>query len=996
MYVDFDGLTDFLKFEDNFTVFSLNIQSIHAKFDEFKIMIDQLALLRHTFNAICLQETWLDADSDTVRLQIEGYNFISRPKSCSLHGGLAIYLKEEYSHSEIDICPNSELWENQTITVSGPNLHSSITLSNIYRPPRNNDNNTVLRTFLSEYTILVEGLSKFNHDCAIVGDFNINLLRLNEREVYNEYFDLMVGCGFFPHITLPTRFSRKSCSLLDQIFVKEKYYGSLSKSVILFSNLSDHLPCVSSIGKSLKYTKENREVFKRKMNHDTVNAFAYTAKSTDFRSICHQESDRDPNENCDIIDSTLSNAMDATMPLQRMHFDKYKHKRNAWVTSGILRSIKYRDKLYLNMKRAKNSHDYDTLCVNLKAYNRILRKMIREAKHAYFTQKFNETKVDMKKSWTILKNMLNNRQKNTTPMQFFHNNAHLKDPLNISEQFNYYFSNIGSDIADVQNAKLDRRKYLEKVPGISFRFTPVTECVINKTIQNLTSKNSSGVDGLSTKLLKLIREQLLPALSITINQSFCTGIFPSRLKLALVKPLYKKGNEQLFQNYRPISLLPAISKVFEKIAHRQVYDYFLLHKLLYDSQYGFRENHSTEHAAIELTDLIISNLDKGKLPIAIFLDFSKAFDMIDHEILLEKLQKYGFENESLKWFHSYLSERSQCVEYGGHRSSFLPLDKGVPQGSVLGPLLFLIYINDIHNCCKTFKCILYADDTTLTAPICSFTNSNSISEEINNTLHELWHWLQINKLQLNVGKSKFMIFHFRQRKLRDEEIPEIKINNTPIQRVSEFNFLGLMLDESLNWNAHVNKISNKISKIIGIMNKQKRILPTRILKLMYDSFILPHINYCISCWGFNMKRITKLQKRALRVICLSKYNAHTDPLFKQLNILKAADLFHLSHLKLHHKFVNNKLPAYISEMLTFNRHSYNTRSQLPARTFSRTTSGTKRVKCHIIKILDSTERIILEKVNTHSLSGFCQYFRRQKISSYQSDCTIEGCYICRN
>ena len=290
---------------------------------------------------------------------------------------------------------------------------------------------------------------------------------------------------------------------------------------------------------------------------------------------------------------------------------------------------------------------------------------------------------------------------------------------------------------------------------------------------------------------------------------------------------------------------------------------------------------------------------------------------------------------------------------------------------------------------------MYADDTTLTAPICLFTQRNSVADEINNNLLQLWHWLQINKLQLNIAKSKFMIFHFRQRKLLEHEVPEIKINNIPIQRVSEFNFLGVMLDECFTWNAHVNKISNKISKIIGIMNKQKRTLPTRILKLMYDSFILPHINYCISCWGFNMKRITKLQKRAIRVVGKSKYNSHTDPLFKNLNILKASDLFNLSHLKLYHKFINSKLPCYMSEMFTPSIHRYDTRSQLPAGHRNRTTGGMKRVRCHIRKILDSTQRTIRDKIHSHSLPGFSHYFRNQVISSYTSECSIRGCYICQ-
>ena len=734
---------------------------------------------------------------------------------------------------------------------------------------------------------------------------------------------------------------------------------------------------------------------KRKMDQNSLNDLLCTVKCMHLQSKCQCNPNIDPNENCEMIDSHLTEAMDRCTPMTHVRFNKYKHKKQGWITSGILQSLKYRDTLYRKLKRKANTNGYDTLAVNLKTYNTILRKSLREAKRIYFTEKFNKTKGDMKKSWSVLKSLLNSRHKYSGATEFFHNNSLIKDPALIAENFNTFFLNVGSDIRDIPNAKFERCKYLKKAEGISFRFKPVSEETVNKTIQNLTSKNSTGIDGLSTKLLKFIREPLIPILCITINQSLNTGIFPSKLKHALVKPLHKKDSEQYFQNYRPISLLPAISKVFEKIVHKQVYDYCILHKLLYGSQYGFRENHSTEHAVIELTDRILSDLDSGKLPIAIFLDFSKAFDMIDHSILLEKLYKYGFEGESLNWFQSYLYDRSQCVEFGGHRSSFLSLDKGVPQGSVLGPLLFLIYINDIHTSCEKFKFILYADDTTLTAPVCTFTHGNSVTDDINSNLKELSHWLNINKLQLNIAKSKFMVFHFRQRKLLYNEVPTIKISDIPMQRVSEFNFLGVLMDECLTWNAHVNKISNKISKIIGIMNKQKRVLPTKILKLMYDSFILPHINYCISCWGFNIKRISKLQKRAIRVVFKTKYNAHTDPLFKQGNLLKAHDLFKLSHLKLYHKFVNSNLPSYLSHMFTPNVHRYNTRSQLPAGSRNRTTGGMKRIRCHLPKILDTTLTSITEKIHTHSLHGFSQYYRNHIVSTYLNECTIRDCYICR-
>ena len=268
----------------------------------------------------------------------------------------------------------------------------------------------------------------------------------------------------------------------------------------------------------------------------------------------------------------------------------------------------------------------------------------------------------------------------------------------------------------------------------------------------------------------------------------------------------------MFDNYRPISLLSSISKIVEKIVFIQVYDYFSKQKLLYDGQYGFRKIHSTELAAVELVDRIRLYLDKGQIPLSVFLDLSKAFDTLDHSILLTKLNFYGFAGSALMWFRSYLSNRQQFVDFDGTVSDVCTLSTVVPQGSILGPLLFIIYMNDIHIASKQFNFILYADDTNMISPMCSFSSQISLqsismvqlSHNINVELNNIHEWLSINKLSLNVKKTKFMIFHYRQRNI-DDLIFDFQINSETIERVTEFNFLGLTLDENLNWNAHIQK-----------------------------------------------------------------------------------------------------------------------------------------------------------------------------------------------
>ena len=549
----------------------------------------------------------------------------------------------------------------------------------------------------------------------------------------------------------------------------------------------------------------------------------------------------DPNVSYQIFENFIQKSYQRHFPEKRVKFNKYQHKLSNWITTGILKSIEFIDNLYKRLKLcAVDSFEYDAYKHNLKVYQGYLNQCIRTAKKEYYVNEFTKYKNDIRKTWETLKGIIcKNKMKSEYPPFLMDMGQQISGDKNIADKFNEYFTQIGPSLAnsiDIANMATFHT-YLKKPNSSSFQFQYTDAPSVQKIINNLKPKSSAGHDNISSKLLRHMGEIVAYPLSIIINQSLCTGIFPNWLKLAKVIPLYKKDDNKSFGNYRPISLLSSLSKVFEKIVFDQLYEYLISNGLLFESQYGFRKQHSTELTALELTDRIRREIDENKIPFSVFLDLSKAFDTLNHHTLLSKLAYYGIKSTALQWFKSYLTERQQYVEYQDACSSTRELETGVPQGSVLGPLLFLIYVNDIHTVSKKLNFILYADDTTLTSPLCSFTHGAendvcNVSSRINSELLKISDWLTVNKLSLNVEKTKFMIFHNYQRVIANEDIPDLKINDKHIERVSCFNFLGLTINEFMNWSTHSAKIANKISRTLGIMNRLKRYLRFSAMKLM--------------------------------------------------------------------------------------------------------------------------------------------------------------------
>ena len=371
-------------------------------------------------------------------------------------------------------------------------------------------------------------------------------------------------------------------------------------------------------------------------------------------------------------------------------------------------------------------------------------------------------------------------------------------------------------------------------------------------------------------------------------------------------------------------------------------------------------------------------MDKNDIPINVFLDLSKAFDTIDHNILQNKLAYYGLNGSALQLFISYLQNRKQFTEIEQINSDSLPITIGVPQGSVLGPLLFIIYINDFSQASQLFNFVMYANDTTLSTSLNSLSettlDNKSIETIINKEPCNINEWLNSNKLLLSKSKTKYMVLHMPNKRIPAHTL---KIDDVYIDRVDEFNFLGFTLDTNLNWRKHTENISNKCSKTIGVLNRLKYVLPLDIKVLLYNTLILSHINYCIMIWGYQRKRNTSIQKNVMRIITLNTYNSHTEPLFKNLKLLKIKDMLKLQELKCYFIYIHKQLPSYLLNwqiIPSINIHNYNIRAKDNIHSFrAKHEFAMKCLRHSLPNTINATPDAIKYKTYTHSLHGFIIY-----------------------
>ena len=550
---------------------------------------------------------------------------------------------------------------------------------------------------------------------------------------------------------------------------------------------------------------------------------------------------------------------------------------------------------------------------------------MRSARRLYYEKKLEYAKANTHATWKILNDILNRKKSKPKVNSIFTSDGQeISDPVIIANKFCKYFSSIGPNLAkEIQSHPFSHKDFLSGSFAESIFFNPATKEEIIVIAQSFASNKAVGYDNIPMSLIKESIQLISEPLAHIINLSIAHGIVPDQMKIARVIPLFKADDQSLFTNYRPVSVLPSFSKFLERIIYNRLNDYLTNLNVLCDEQYGFRKNHSPTLALIDLYDKISSALDRGDIAVGIFLDLSKAFDTVNHNILFDKLEHYGIRGLALKWVKSYFSNRLQFVDFNGHVSSRFNISCGVPQGSILGPLFFLLYINDIVNASTALQLILFADDTNV---FLSGKDPDYLVNQLNIELNKLSVWFRVNKLPLNLKKTKFIVFKPNQK--RRSYNFQILINKQQIDQVKETVFLGVIIDENVTWKSEISHVANKVSKSIGMIQKSSFYLSSYSLRVLYFSLVYPYFFYSnivwVSTYKTNLVRLVKLQKRVVRIIDKSHFNAHSDPIFKKLGILKFHDLNLLQLGQFMFSYQIRTLPPKLASKFTLNSqiHTY--------------------------------------------------------------------------
>lgn len=856
-------------------MFIQNIRSIKCNLTG---LLSVLVNTRITWDCIVLTECWLPSTPNIP--VVDGYNSYATVKNSSQNEGVVVYFKNQFIIS----VEEKELAEANCLIVKSNG--NTITIA-IYRPPGYKNVNN----FIQSLNELLQHYSSVQN-IIILGDINIDIASSSTDCNKAPYLDMLAYNGCLPAYTTPTH--GKTC--LDHVLLRTRLSA---KCLILPTSLTDHESIALYISSPLKAKPP------KFIDRLDLPAFDKAIKLVDFSPICDFD---DVNLATNFFITTIRKIITANTKTIKITCRKRLLK--PWMTPGMLRCIRNRDNLY---KKTKNDPNNEILRITYMRYRNYCTLILKKLKGNYEKIQIQNCKQNNKKLWKTIKSITNTTKVKDSPHELLSSGNDLQD-VNL---INNYFGSIGRVLVEKIKAGSHRTSLFKpKTYSHSFVLLP-TDCFEIKTeLNNLKSDSAVGLDMISANILKLYSDLFKLPITHICNLSFSTGIFPTSLKKSRIHPVYKgSGARDCVNNYRPISILPTLSKILERLLNKRLIKYLEEHNLLSNAQFGFRAEKSTADAVHELTNIIVRNLDKKEKTIAIFLDLAKAFDTVSVPLLLEKLERLGIRGLQLKLFRSYLSDRTQLVGIGNVQSDELPVTYGVPQGSILGPTLFLAYINELcqlhlpHN-----KIYTYADDTALVFWGDTWAKAFSYAQKGFDIVNI---WLQANGLTLNVDKTRYMTFSMRGPAVEESHFSihshtcpnnSVLVCSCPsLQAADSVKYLGVIIDRNLSFKEHIEQLSKRVRKLIFVFKNLRHVADRKVIRTVYLSLCQSLITYCITSWGGVAKKylllIERSQRAILKISSFLPFFHPTTDVYLQSDVLTVRQLFVLHTVIKQHSII---------------------------------------------------------------------------------------------